>query len=205
IQDLPSSNGDTRVVSPHGRFGWYELATTDLAAAKAFYTKVMGWGIWDASSPGRPYILFTDGEASVAGLMILSPDAREAGMRPGLPGQCGGRGGGRTRRTGEAPGRRRARPADECRQRQPLCDLLRPASRKARLVQMAATRPAARRGGCPGPGRLARIARRPLRTGFRFLQRAVRLAESGIREQRGRHVSAVLGRRRNHWRHDDKA
>src|SRR5262249_59388920 len=67
----------------NGRFAGYELATTDFAAAKAFYTKVMGWGIWDASAPGRPYILFTDGEASVAGLMILSPDAREAGMRPG--------------------------------------------------------------------------------------------------------------------------
>lgn len=71
------------MVSSHGRFAWYELATTDFAAAKAFYPKVMGWGIWDASAPGRPYILFTDGEAPVAGLMILSPDAREAGMRPG--------------------------------------------------------------------------------------------------------------------------
>jgi len=78
-QDLPRSNGDTRV---HGRFAWYELATTDFAAAKAFYTKVMGWGIWDASGPGRPYILFTDREGSVAGLMILSPEAWEAGMRP---------------------------------------------------------------------------------------------------------------------------
>jgi len=71
------------VLNSHGRFTWYELVTTDFAAAKAFYTKVMGWGVWDASAPGMPYILFTDGEASVAGVMGLSPDAREAGMRPG--------------------------------------------------------------------------------------------------------------------------
>lgn len=27
-----------------GRFVWYELMTTDTAAAKAFYGKVVGWG-----------------------------------------------------------------------------------------------------------------------------------------------------------------
>jgi uncharacterized protein len=31
-----------------GRFGWYELITTDIAGAKAFYAEVMGWGVQDA-------------------------------------------------------------------------------------------------------------------------------------------------------------
>ena len=31
-----------------GRFVWYELVTTDMAAAKAFYAEVMGWGTQDA-------------------------------------------------------------------------------------------------------------------------------------------------------------
>ena len=38
--------------SIHGRFAWYELITTDVEAAKAFYTRVMGWGVLDASVPG---------------------------------------------------------------------------------------------------------------------------------------------------------
>ena len=41
---LVGSNGRTDVVNSHGRFAWYELITTDMEAAKAFYTKVMGWG-----------------------------------------------------------------------------------------------------------------------------------------------------------------
>jgi hypothetical protein len=71
------------VVNSHGRFAWYELITTDVEAAKAFYTKVMGWGAWDASVPGRPYTLFTAGKASVGGLMGLPEDARKMGGRPG--------------------------------------------------------------------------------------------------------------------------
>ena len=59
--------GETRVVNAHGRFAWYELITTDVEAAKAFYTKVMGWSAWDASMPGRPYTLFTAGRFPVAG------------------------------------------------------------------------------------------------------------------------------------------
>ena len=50
------------MVGSHGRFVWYELITTDVAAAKAFYTKVIGWGAWDASPPGRPYTFFTAGK-----------------------------------------------------------------------------------------------------------------------------------------------
>ena len=56
------------MVSSHGRFVWYELVTTDVEAAMAFYTNVMGWGAWDASVPGKPYILFGDGKGAISAL-----------------------------------------------------------------------------------------------------------------------------------------
>jgi len=65
-----------------GRFTWYELMTTDVKAATAFYAKVMGWAAWDASLPGRPYVLFSDGPNAVGGLMNLPEDARQAGVNP---------------------------------------------------------------------------------------------------------------------------
>ena len=74
------------MVNPHGRFAWYELMTTDVEAAKAFYTKVMGWGAWDASMPGRAYTLFTAGKASAGGVMELPEDARKMGGKPGWVG-----------------------------------------------------------------------------------------------------------------------
>ncbi len=76
------------MVSSHGRFIWYELATTDMAAAKAFYSEVVGWGTRDASRPGMPYTLFTAGEASVSGLMDLPEDARKMGAEPDLDRIC---------------------------------------------------------------------------------------------------------------------
>ena len=55
------------MVDYHGRFVWYELITTDIKAAQAFYTKVVGWGTLDVSMPGMAYSLFTVGEASISG------------------------------------------------------------------------------------------------------------------------------------------
>jgi predicted enzyme related to lactoylglutathione lyase len=70
------------VVNLHGRFVWYELHTTDVAAAAAFYTQVVGWGTRDVSMPGRAYNVFTVGAAPVTGLMTLSDDARRRGAAP---------------------------------------------------------------------------------------------------------------------------
>jgi predicted enzyme related to lactoylglutathione lyase len=75
--------------SSFGRFIWYQLLTTDMEAAKAFYTEVVGWGTRDASAPDMPYTLFTAGEASVSGLMSLPEDARKMGARPGWLGYVG--------------------------------------------------------------------------------------------------------------------
>jgi len=65
-----------------GRFVWYELMTTDIDAASAFYTNVVGWSAHDASTPGMPYTLFLAGENAVGGLLQLPGESRRSG---GLP------------------------------------------------------------------------------------------------------------------------
>jgi uncharacterized protein len=70
------------MVGSHGHFVWYELMTTDVEAAKAFYTNVIGWETRDASMPGMPYTVFTAGDASVSGLMPLPDAASAMGTRP---------------------------------------------------------------------------------------------------------------------------
>jgi uncharacterized protein len=73
----------------HGRFTWYELMTTDVAAAKAFYGKVVGWDAQDASTPELAYSLFTAGTSSVGGLMDLPEAARKMGATPRWMGYVG--------------------------------------------------------------------------------------------------------------------
>lgn len=65
-----------------GRFIWYELMTTDTAAAKAFYGDVVGWGAKEAPVPGVSYTLFTLGELPVSGLMDLPEEVRKMGVPP---------------------------------------------------------------------------------------------------------------------------
>jgi predicted enzyme related to lactoylglutathione lyase len=77
------------VTDSRGRFVWYELSTIDVRAAAAFYTKVMGWSAWDASVPGRPCVLFSDGKAAVSGLVRLSDGALQEGVRPNWVGYVG--------------------------------------------------------------------------------------------------------------------
>jgi uncharacterized protein len=66
----------------YGKFVWYELMTTDMKAAEAFYGSVVGWGAKDAGLPNHAYTLFTIGEMPTAGMMTLPPEAA-AGARPG--------------------------------------------------------------------------------------------------------------------------
>jgi uncharacterized protein len=66
----------------HGHFVWYELMTTDMAAARNFYAGVMGWSTRDASAPGMPYTLLNLGETGIGGLMTLPPEARRSGAQP---------------------------------------------------------------------------------------------------------------------------
>jgi predicted enzyme related to lactoylglutathione lyase len=66
----------------HGRFAWYELATTDMESAKAFYGDVLGWGTQDVPASGPAYTLFTAAGAAVSGLMELPKEATTSGLRP---------------------------------------------------------------------------------------------------------------------------
>jgi len=66
----------------HGQFVWYELTTTDMAATRAFYTEVLGWGARDASMTGLPYTVFTAWDDPVSGMMELPKAARDRGERP---------------------------------------------------------------------------------------------------------------------------
>ncbi|KRR07697.1 hypothetical protein [Bradyrhizobium valentinum] len=63
------------MVNQLGRFAWYELLTTDVAAAGAFYGKVVGWGARDASTPELAYTVLTAGEVPVATIKA-APDRR---------------------------------------------------------------------------------------------------------------------------------
>ena len=74
---------------PNGRFVWYELFTTDLPAARAFYSRVVGWQTMDAQMPGHDYWMFTMGEKPVTGLMTLPEDARKMGTPPNWIGYVG--------------------------------------------------------------------------------------------------------------------
>ena len=77
------------MVSSHGRFVWYELTTTDMKSAKAFYASVVGWGARGASMPGSAYSLFTIGDSPVTGLMNMPEEARRTGVTPRWTGYVG--------------------------------------------------------------------------------------------------------------------
>lgn len=70
-----------------GSFVWYELMTTDMDAAEAFYRDVVGWNTADSGIPGMRYTMLSAGEQQVAGLMTLPDDA--AGAQPGWIGYVG--------------------------------------------------------------------------------------------------------------------
>ncbi len=77
------------MVDHQGGFVWYELLTTDVAAARVFYGAVVGWGAQDASTPDLAYALFIAGNAPVSGLMELPDDARKLGAMPRWVGYVG--------------------------------------------------------------------------------------------------------------------
>jgi len=62
----------------HGAFSWFELMTTDAAAAKDFYTKLFGWSIEDMPMGEGTYsVIKVKGQSeSAAGLMATPPEAQ---------------------------------------------------------------------------------------------------------------------------------
>jgi hypothetical protein len=65
-----------------GSFVWYELMTTDTAAAATFYANVVGWGAQDASTPDLAYTLFTAGSGAGVSLPTSATgQKRKSSMR----------------------------------------------------------------------------------------------------------------------------
>src|SRR5437588_6500330 len=73
----------------HGRFVWYELATTDIEAAKAFYSEMLGWAAEDSAAAAGAYTFFCMGGVPVSGVMRLPEDAVQSGFRSGWLGYLG--------------------------------------------------------------------------------------------------------------------
>jgi predicted enzyme related to lactoylglutathione lyase len=72
-----------------GRFVWYELLTTNVPSAAAFYAEIVGWAVKDASSPELAYTLLTAGAAPVVGLMDIPEEGLRMGATPRWLGYVG--------------------------------------------------------------------------------------------------------------------
>lgn len=70
-------------------FVWYELLTSDPAAALDFYRHVVGWNAEDAGVAGMEYQLLMVGTTSIGGVMRLPEEARTGGAQPGWIGYVG--------------------------------------------------------------------------------------------------------------------
>ena len=57
---------------PHGHFHWNELNTRDMAGAKKFYEKAMGWSYDIMPSPEGDYTLIKNGDEVIGGMMDIN-------------------------------------------------------------------------------------------------------------------------------------
>lgn len=66
---------------PAGTFSWVDLATTDAAGAKQFYTELMGWTVFDIPmGPDSFYTMLQLEGRDVAGLSQMSAEQQAQGM-----------------------------------------------------------------------------------------------------------------------------
>jgi uncharacterized protein len=64
----------------HGAFSWCELMTTNVAAAKSFYSELLGWSITETPVGDTPYHITSVGGREIGGIMAIPP--RAAGAFP---------------------------------------------------------------------------------------------------------------------------
>ncbi len=73
----------TKTEYPHGDFCWTDLATTDAAAAKKFYTSLFGWQYTDMpAGADMTYTVCTLGGKAVAGLYAMNKEMLSRGVPP---------------------------------------------------------------------------------------------------------------------------
>ena len=72
-----------------GQFLWYDLLTSDIENAKAFYTDIVGWGaqIWEESK--ETYTMWTLDKQPIGGIMLLPEQAKQQGAPPHWMGYIG--------------------------------------------------------------------------------------------------------------------
>jgi predicted enzyme related to lactoylglutathione lyase len=58
----------------HGAFGWFELMTTDVESAKAFYEDLLGWETETAPMEGFDYTIIKIAGDTVGGMMVMPPE-----------------------------------------------------------------------------------------------------------------------------------
>jgi hypothetical protein len=63
-----------------GRFTWYDLLTTDINAARSFYSQVIGWKTTKWSQ--GDYEMWAMGEQTLGGLMPLADEQKKLGVPP---------------------------------------------------------------------------------------------------------------------------
>jgi uncharacterized protein len=73
--------GEKVMTGAQSSFVWYELMSSDVAAAKAFYANVVGWRTEDMPMPGMTYTILRIGDTQVGGMMTLPKEASDAGMK----------------------------------------------------------------------------------------------------------------------------
>jgi predicted enzyme related to lactoylglutathione lyase len=61
----------------HGAFGWFELMTTDVDAAKNFYTNLLDWTTEDMPMEETTYTVIKVQDEQVAGLMTMPQGSEE--------------------------------------------------------------------------------------------------------------------------------
>ena len=65
-----------------GKFVWHDIMTTDVAAATAFYARVVGWKAADSGLPGVAYTLLQAGATPIGGVMAIPGEAAASGAKP---------------------------------------------------------------------------------------------------------------------------
>jgi predicted enzyme related to lactoylglutathione lyase len=65
-----------------GAFSWNELLTTDVDAAKSFYSELLGWNTEDMPMESGSYTIVKVDDEQAGGIMAMPPQAEEMGAPP---------------------------------------------------------------------------------------------------------------------------
>jgi predicted enzyme related to lactoylglutathione lyase len=65
-----------------GQFVWYDLMTSEPAAAEEFYTKLVGWGTQPFEGGDMPYKMWTNQETPLGGVMEMPDEVSASGVPP---------------------------------------------------------------------------------------------------------------------------